>query len=132
MCSSDLLTGILLESHEKLLLSIFLTTSSWIIVTLLTKPTDKETLLKFYEKIQPYGIGWNSFLERNNLARSNNKDSALRDLKLMFLSIVLVYFGLFGMGFLLFGKLLHGLILLCLSFISGYFANNIMSSIQKN
>ncbi len=126
------LTGILLESHEKLLLSILITTSSWIFITLLTKPTDKETLLKFYKKIQPYGIGWDSFLERNNLPRSNNNDSALRDLKLMFLNIVLVYFGLFGIGFLLFGEFLYSLILISLSFISWYFANNIMSSIQKN
>ena len=46
------LTGIELASHEKLLWSIFITTSSWILVTLLTKPSDNRILLEFYNRIK--------------------------------------------------------------------------------
>ena len=55
-----------LENYQELLLGVCITTSSWILVTLLTKPSEKESLLKFYYKIKPYGIGWNGFLKSNN------------------------------------------------------------------
>ena len=123
------LTGIQLESYEKLLWSIFLTTSSWIIVTFLTKPSDKNTLKEFYSRIKPYGIGWNGFLSISNIPKSdhNNEESPMRDLLLMFLGVFTVYFGLFGTGLLIYGNFLSGNLLLIISFVSAYFTNYIMS-----
>ena len=123
------LTGNELESYEKLLWSIFLTTSSWIIVTFLTKPSDKNTLKKFYLRIKPYGIGWNGFLSISNIPKSdrNNEESPMKDLLLMFLGIFTVYFGLFGIGLLIYGNFLSGNFLLIISLVSAYFTNYIMS-----
>ena len=128
------LTGIQLESYEKLLWSIFLTTSSWIIVTFLTKPSDKNTLKEFYSRIKPYGIGWNGFLSISNIPKSdhNNEESPMRDLLLMFLGIFTVYFGLFGTGLLIYGNFLSGNLLLIISFVSAYFTNYIMSYKDKS
>ena len=123
------LTGIELASYEKLLWSIFITTSSWIIVTLLTKPSDNRILLEFYTRIKPYGIGWNGFLKSNNIKKTrNNEDSSMKDLLLMFLGIITVYFGLFGMGYFIYNKLLIGSIMIIISLISAYTANYIMSN----
>lgn len=123
------LTGIELASYEKLLWSIFITTSSWIIVTLLTKPSDNRILLKFYNRIKPYGIGWNGFLKSNNIKKTrNNEDSSMKDLLLMFLGIITVYFGLFGMGYFIYNKLLIGCIMIIISLISAYTTNYIMSN----
>jgi len=117
-----------LENYQELLLSVCITTSSWILVTLLTKPSDKENLLKFYYKIKPYGIGWNGFLKSNNLEKNQNtKDSPMKDLLLMFLCVVIVYFGLFGTGYILYNNLLIGSLMLTISFISGIITKNIMS-----
>jgi len=117
-----------LENYQELLLSVCITTSSWILVTLLTKPSDKENLLKFYYKIKPYGIGWNGFLKSNNLEKNQNtKDSPMKDLLLMFLCVVIVYFGLFGTGYILYNNLLIGSLMLTISFISGLITRNIMS-----
>ena len=117
-----------LENYQELLLSVCITTSSWILVTLLTKPSDKENLLKFYYKIKPYGIGWNGFLKSNNLEKNQNtKDSPMKDLLLMFLCVVIVYFGLFGTGYILYNNLLIGSLMLTISFISGLITKNIMS-----
>ena len=115
------------KPHEELLLSIAITTSSWILITLLTKPTKKEKLLEFYYKIKPYGIGWNGFLSINNLVKFNSKESPMKDLLLMFICIIIVYFGLFGVGYLLYGKTLFGTIMLIISFVLSITANNIMS-----
>ena len=123
------LTGIELASYEKLLWSIFITTSSWIIVTLLTKPSDNRILLDFYNRIKPYGIGWNGFLKSNNIEKTrNNQDSSMKDLLLMFLGIITVYFGLFGIGYFIYNKLLIGSIMIIISLISAYTTNYIMSN----
>ena len=120
------------KPHEELLLSIAITTSSWILITLLTKPTKKEKLLEFYYKIKPYGIGWNGFLSINNLVKFNSKESPMKDLLLMFICIIIVYFGLFGVGYLLYGKTLFGSIMLIISFVLSITANNIMSEQYKD
>ena len=117
-----------LENYQELLLGVCITTSSWILVTLLTKPSEKESLLKFYYKIKPYGIGWNGFLKSNNLVKhQDTKDSPMKDLLLMFLCVVIVYFGLFGTGYILYNNLLIGSFMLTISFISALFTRNIMS-----
>ena len=122
--------GFTFESHYELVLSVFITTLSWILVTLLTKPTENSRLLEFYKKIKPYGIGWNKFLKHNNIAVKNKefKESPMSDLLSMFLGIVLVYSGLFGIGYLLYGNITYSLILFFLLFISAYKLNKIMNS----
>ncbi len=120
------------KPHEELLLSVAITTSSWILITLLTKPTKKENLLEFYYKIKPYGIGWNGFLSMNNLVKFNGKESPMKDLLLMFICIIIVYFGLFGIGYLLYGKMLFGTLMLIISFILSITANNIMYEQYKD
>jgi Na+/proline symporter len=122
--------GFTFESHYELVLSVFITTLSWILVTLLTKPTENSRLLEFYKKIKPYGIGWNKFLKNNNIAVKNKefKESPMSDLLSMFLGIVLVYSGLFGIGYLLYGNITYSLILFFLLFVSAYKLNKIMNS----
>jgi Na+/proline symporter len=122
--------GFTFENHYELVLSVFITTLSWILVTLLTKPTENSTLLEFYKKIKPYGIGWNKFLKNNNIDVKNKelKESPMSDLLSMFLGIVIVYSGLFGTGYLLYGNITFSLILFCLLFISAYKLNKIMNS----
>ena len=122
--------GFTFESHYELVLSIFITTLSWILVTLLTKPTENSRLFEFYKKIKPYGIGWNKFLKNNNIDVKNKevKESPMSDLLSMFLGIVIVYSGLFGTGYLLYGNITFSLILFFLLFISAYKLNKIMNS----
>ena len=122
--------GFTFESHYELVLSVFITTLSWIFVTLLTKPTENSRLFEFYKKIKPYGIGWNKFLKNNNIDVKNKelKESPMSDLLSMFLGIVIVYSGLFGTGYLLYGNTTFSLILFFLLFISAYKLNRIMNS----
>ena len=41
------------------LTSVFITTIAWVSVSLLTQPSNLNTLKNFYIKIQPGGSGWN-------------------------------------------------------------------------
>ena len=47
--------GILFSSSLQLISIVAVALTSWIVVTFLTKPTDRETLRKFYGKVQPGG-----------------------------------------------------------------------------
>jgi Na+/proline symporter len=109
------------DATQKLLWGVGITTLSWILVTLITRPTDRETLIKFYNKITPYGRGWDGFrykmhAEGTKLNKSNERFS--NDLLLFLLGVVLVYCALFGTGYLLYAQwigatVLIGIALLC-------------------
>jgi len=52
------------ESWQTLVIGAILTTIIWVTATFLTKPTDEETLIKFYQKIKPGGPGWDPIIEK--------------------------------------------------------------------
>ena len=123
------LFDIRLKEYAELLIGVGVTTFSWLLVTILTKPTDDDKLMGFYKKIKPYGVGWNGFISKLNIKRINDKgDSAMRDLFLVFLGVLMVYFGLFGIGYILYNQMVIGVVLLILSSISFIITNYIMSN----
>jgi hypothetical protein len=82
---------------------VAITTAAWVSVTLLTKPTDKETLLKFHRLIKPGGPGWKKFLENAGKDGKDIEEISKWDipgsLLLVFLGCVVVYSALFSIGF---------------------------------
>ena len=123
------LFDIRLKEYAELLIGVGVTTFSWLLVTILTKPTDDDKLMEFYKKIKPYGVGWNGFISKLDIKRINDKgDSAMRDLFLVFLGVLMVYFGLFGIGYILYNQIVIGVVLLILSSISFIITNYIMSN----
>ena len=54
-----------LEFEPMLLITVFVATAVWILVTYLTKPTDEKTLTSFYRRIHPGGIGWTRIAKQN-------------------------------------------------------------------
>ncbi|MDD2548504.1 MAG: Na+:solute symporter [Bacteroidales bacterium] len=54
-----------LEFEPMLLITVFVATAVWILVTYLTKPTDEQTLTSFYRRIHPGGIGWARIAKKN-------------------------------------------------------------------
>ena len=117
------------KEYAELLIGVGVTTFSWLLVTILTKPTDNDKLMEFYKKIKPYGVGWNGFINKFNIKRINDKsDSAMRDLFLVFLGVLMVYFGLFGIGYILYNQMVIGVVLLILSSLSFIITNYITSN----
>ncbi|KPK76590.1 MAG: Na+:solute symporter [Phycisphaerae bacterium SM23_30] len=64
-----LLAGGGLQTWQKLVLGVAITTFTWILITLLTKPTAPEKLRSFYRLVRPGGPGWKAVLQR---ARADN------------------------------------------------------------
>ena len=94
-----------LADWQKLVIGVAITTSAWLLVTLLTPPTDRDVLKSFYQKIRPGGSGWKPI--RDELAAEGTTvqpgESIADGLRAMFASTFLVYALLFGTGYLLYG-----------------------------
>ena len=94
-----------------------ITTASWLLVTLLTRPTDRTTLERFYRRVRPGGPGWGP------LARACADVQPDRGFARLFrdwaAGVVAVYATLFAVGHLLFGGLWTGLLLALLALGAG-------------
>jgi len=93
-----------LPSHTMLLLAVGLTTAVWLLVTFITKPSDEETLKRFYNLVRPFGPGWNRVRQRDDLEPSG--DSLPHAFLGWILGCMLVYSVLAGTGEVLYGHTL--------------------------
>ena len=50
--------GIFVPTHYALILTVLVTTISWMLTAYLGPQTDREQLIKFYRKVRPFGPGW--------------------------------------------------------------------------
>lgn len=102
-----------LPGHVQLVASIAVTTVIWLAVTLLTAPTDNETLKRFYRLIHPSGPGWKRIGAEVSQEGGPVADADLSQNILNFVvGTFAVYFFLFGIGYLLYGQTFLGLALL--------------------
>lgn len=110
-----------ISSEYQLLLSVGVTTTVWVLVTLMTKPTDYKTLVSFFNLVKPYGIGWNG-LKRQAEAKGEKLQAGVGrfsvDLLAMFAGIVLIYALLFATGMFIYGNIEYGLIGLAIVVVS--------------
>ncbi len=106
-----------LKSWQELLLGVIITTVGWLIVTFLTRPTHKDKLLSFYQKVQPDSYGWKPIAKETGIVHTGEITTGL---KAMFVTIFLIYGTLFGTGYLLFGQWNHFLISLLVIIVSSY------------
>ena len=105
------------------LITAGVTTVLWVIGTLVTKPEPTEKLVSFYRRVHPSVYGWGP------VAKLCPELSRVRDFATNFANwvagVVMVYAALFGIGNIVFHRMLLGILLLGVSGISGWliFAN---------
>lgn len=91
---------------QKLVMGVGVTTIAWMVVTLVTRPTDPEKLLQFFKKVRPDGPGWEPI--RRMLEKSDKTvetdGSLTAGILAMIASTFLVYSLLFGTGYFLYGQ----------------------------
>ena len=104
---------------------VLVTTSIWMIVTLLTKPESDETLRSFYRKTQPGGPGWSKVVHKAKvdnvkIIETNEKWSVPSGITAMFLGIALIYSIMFATGYWIYGETTLALILTGASAIAAF------------
>jgi SSS family solute:Na+ symporter len=109
--------GMVIDASVVLLLTIAVTTVTWVMATYVTKPTDSATLESFYRLVRPAGPGWRAVRERAGLAPS--PDSLPHSLLGWVLGWVFIYAALFGSGSFLYGRWAQGTVWLVLFVASG-------------
>ncbi len=100
-----------------MILTTCVTTASWLVVTVVTKPEPAEKLQAFYDKVQPASVGWRVFAA-GHASRQSLGGAALD----WAVGCAMIYSALFGIGYLVFGRVALGLGLLliaaaCIGFI---------------
>lgn len=109
------------KSYQQLLLGVGITTISWLLVSVLTPPSDWETLEKFYHRVKPGAIGWKkviAYAERQGrpIAQEDRHSDIPQGILGMVFGCMAVYSGLFATGYWIYGAygLASGLTVLAL------------------
>ncbi|HTL05184.1 MAG TPA: sodium:solute symporter family protein [Gemmatimonadales bacterium] len=109
--------GVAIPSHVSLLITVAATTLVWITTTLLTRPTDSETLRRFYQLVRPAGPGWGPIAREAGGAAG--PDSISQSLLGWVLGCCFIYAALFGAGSFIYGKTAQALFWAALFLVSG-------------
>ena len=109
--------------EEKLIIGVTITTISWLIVTMVTPPSNIETLQNFYKKIQPGGPGWQKVInesEENGIVITGKKEKwdVPSGILCMVFGSISVYSILFGIGYILYSKVTLGIVFMAISALS--------------
>ena len=109
--------------EEKLIIGVTITTISWLLVTIITPPSNMETLQNFYKKIQPGGPGWKKVIEESEskgitITGKKEKWDVPSGILCMLFGSISVYSILFGIGYILYSQTTTGIIFLVISVLS--------------
>ncbi|MEE8134636.1 MAG: sodium:solute symporter family protein [Gemmatimonadales bacterium] len=99
-----------IDPSFQLVLGVGLTTIVWLAVTWLTPPADTKTLQSFYDRIRPFEAGWRGAVKVDS--DSNAGAELAPAILAWFLGCTVVYTALFGTGYMLYGNVGAGLMLL--------------------
>ncbi len=92
--------------HISLISTVLVTTAVWIVVTFVTRPANRETLLRFCRLVKPAGPGWRAIRKEAGVEAS--PDSLPQAFLGWALGCVLVYSALFGTGCFIYGHKAQG------------------------
>jgi solute:Na+ symporter, SSS family len=120
--------GFGLRSPITLYPTVLGTTIVWLIATFLTRPTTKETLARFYERVHPGGRGWRAVAAALPNVKS---DTGFGRMFVNWLcGVVLVYAALFGVGKLLFADWLPATLFLAAGTFAAFVLYRNLSAVE--
>ena len=125
-------TGVELSSSFQLILAVGLTTIGWVLVALLTKPTDRATLTNFYKHIRPHGSGWKNVVDPDVYVKGGAKGSLSSGIIAMLLGCIGVYAILFGVGKWIYGDVQTAMILLGIAAVAIVIVMKLWSRLSSN
>jgi Na+/proline symporter len=111
------------SSSMQLVLGVAITTMGWIIVTLLTPPTEEKTLREFLRRSRAGGPGWDNVIEK---AKSEGDSLGFDEgyqwsvplgILCAIVGCVSIYSALFGTGLIIYGRYLTGCMLFVVSLV---------------
>jgi Na+/proline symporter len=98
-----------LHPSLQLVIGVGVTTVVWLAVTGITAPTDLVTLQSFYDRIRPFGRGWEKVVRVEGPGDGGSVAAAFA---CWLLGCAVVYAALFGTGYMLYGRAGQGVLFL--------------------
>ena len=114
--------GIHFSSHIALIITIIVTTVSWVTTAFWGPQNDKQTLIDFYKKVHPFGPGWKKIRQESGLSDEEiNSRTENIPLSLLgwFAGCTVIWSALFTVGNFLYGRMNYAYILLAVFIVSG-------------
>jgi solute:Na+ symporter, SSS family len=101
--------GIMLGTHQELLLTVIVTTICWLITAYVGPGTDRKTLVDFYKLVRPFGPGWEPVREEAGISAAEAKEHAKGEnipmaLLGWFAGSIMIWSALFCVGNYLYGR----------------------------
>ena len=122
--------GIFIPTHYALILTVAVTTISWILTAYLGPQTDRAKLISFYKKVRPAGPGWRAVRREAGISEAEAKgtgDSFPLALVGWVSGSLTIWSALFMVGNFLYGRLTYGFILLAVFVGSGLVLLKVMN-----
>ena len=116
--------GTVFSTDYQLIFTVICTTICWVATAYLGPQTDKQTLIDFYKKVQPFGPGWKAIhlvsgVSAEEVAAWKKTDNIPLAMVGWVTGTVLVWSALFTVGNFLYGRLNYGFGLLAVAVVSG-------------
>lgn len=106
-----------IATAKSTLVTVSITTFTWLLVTLTTAPESKETLQRFYRQVRPSYLGWGPVADEMPDVKPSR--DGMWNLLDAVSGCAMIYGTLFGIGKLIFGDTALGLGLLALAAVGG-------------
>ena len=121
--------GVAFSTHAALVITVIVTTISWLLAAYLAPQTDRAVLESFYRKVRPSGPGWAPVRARTGAA----DDAGMRENIPMALlgwaaGCAAIWSSLFAVGNFLYGRTARALVLTAVFAVSGLLLARIVSS----
>jgi hypothetical protein len=114
--------GYAVPTHYALILTVVVTTISWVLTAFLGQPTDRQTLIRFYRKVRPFGPGWKAIRREAGIteaeARGSHESFPLALVGWVSGSLT-IWSALFTVGNVLYGRWVYAAVLLAVFIGSG-------------
>lgn len=127
--------GLVLAAHYALLITIAVTTATWLLTAFLAKPTDKATLIAFYKKTRPFGPGWKAIRKEAGVSDVEAK-ATHENIPLALVGwasgVATIWSALFTVGNFLYGRLAYAFVLLAVFIVSGLVLLRVINRLWSN
>jgi Na+/proline symporter len=119
----------------QLVLGVAITSVSWVVVTLLTSPSDKTTLNEFYKITQPGGPGWDKVVsdakeDGIDLDTEKRAWNVPTGILCMLVGSIGIYGALFSTGYFIYGEYLEGFILFSVTILAFVLLRKLMKKLM--
>jgi hypothetical protein len=127
--------GYRVPTHYALILTVVVTTISWMLTAYLGPQTDKETLIRFYKKVRPMGPGWRAVRRQAGIpeaaAKASHESFPLALVGWASGSLT-IWSALFTVGNILYGRWIYAGVLLAVFVASGLVLLKVVNKLWEN